>query len=72
MSDWQTAGTAEEGQAAATAFQKAYCEEVPYVSTVTRNAVFAKRKQCEWLAADALEPLSLLQRRLDREVVSKR
>ena len=43
MSDWQTAGTAEEGQAAATAFQKAYCEEVPYVSTVTRNAVFAKR-----------------------------
>ncbi|MBL09064.1 MAG: hypothetical protein CL402_00865 [Acidiferrobacteraceae bacterium] len=43
MTAWQTAGTNEEGQAAATAFQKAYCEEVPYVSLVTKNAVFAKR-----------------------------
>ena len=43
MDDWTKAGTDAEGQAAATAFQKAYCEEVPYVPMVTRNAVFAKR-----------------------------
>ena len=58
MSDWQTAGTAEEGQAAATAFQKAYCEEVPYVSTVTRNAVFAKRNNVNGWQPTLWNPVS--------------
>ena len=43
MEAWMSAGTEVEGQAAQTAFQVAYCENVPYVPMVTRNAVFAKR-----------------------------
>ena len=43
MTAWTSAGTPAEGQAAQTDFQVAFCESVPYVTMVTRNAVFAKR-----------------------------
>jgi len=40
---WQQSATEEEAQAAASAFQLAWAEELPYISTVTQNAVFVKR-----------------------------
>jgi peptide/nickel transport system substrate-binding protein len=47
---WQASATEEEAQAAASAFQLAWAEELPYISLATQNAVFVKRNSVHgWL-----------------------
>jgi ABC-type transport system substrate-binding protein len=45
IQSWQHSATADEAQAAASEFQLAWAEELPYLSLMNQNATFVKNNK---------------------------